>query len=132
TRRLDDAPVAVEMRIAREQRDFHGRHTSSGSRVLGQSLARLKADPGEPFAQTRRLVPGEEGPSRLDQGAALERRSPEQHAEAHLVANGEGKLDRPGPVAEHELRLDDVPALDLAALIPHGALVDRACLALDL
>src|SRR5262245_11827222 len=73
-----------------------------------------------------------EGTPRFDQGAALKGGAPKKHAEAHLIAVGERKLDRPGAVAEHHAGLDDVAALDQATRVAHGALVDRRRLAFDL
>ena len=132
-RRLDDAPMAVEMRIAREQRDLHWR-----SRRRGDNGSR--AAPCSAQARSMRAIgasaaagaPARIGTARLDQRAAFERRAPEQHAEAHLIAIGKRKLDRPGAVAEHEAGLDDVAALDPAAGVAHGALVDGLRLAFDL
>src|SRR5262249_47392538 len=56
----------------------------------------------------------------------------EQHAETHLVAIGERKLNRPGAFAEFEQGLDDVAALDASARVPHRALVDGAGFASNL
>ena len=61
--------------------------------------------------------------------AAFERGAPEQHAEAHLIAVGQRKLDRPGLFADPEQGPDDVTALDPAAGIAHRAFVDRTRLA---
>src|SRR5262249_17599167 len=129
-RRLDDAPMALEMRIAREQRDLHW--PSRLCEGLGQRLAWLKCCPCEPLTQPRRPVSREVGAAWPDQRPAFERSAPEQHAETHLVAVGEGELDRPGAVAEHHAGRDNITTLHLAAGIAHSALVDGLRLAFDL
>src|SRR5512143_2020145 len=101
-------------------------------RGLWQRFARLRRGQRAPAAKSRGPLSEEERAAGLDQRPALERGAAEQHAESHLVAIGERKLDRPGFIAELEQRGDDVALLDAASRVPHRALVDGPRLAGDL
>src|SRR5262249_2502588 len=97
---------------------------------LAQQLARLGGG-GAPAPKSWRTRAEKIGAAGLDQSATLQRGAAEQHAETHLVAIGERKLDRPGAFAKFEQGLDDVAALDAPTRVAHRALVDGAGFASD-